>query len=92
MKLFDRYLDKWISRKALAILQHKLAMCGYKTQITEKSTYYDIKVQKYHSEKKPVYFMTLNIIDGLEFYGKWYNVDFETICECAENCFKKVDS
>ena len=89
MKIIDRCIDKWSCRKALGILTQKLAMCGFKTQIIEKSTYYDISIQKYHSKEKPVYFFTLNIADGLEFYGKWYNMDFKTICEYAENCFKK---
>ena len=88
MTIIDRYLDKWICRKALGVLKHRLAMCGFKTQIIEKSTYYDISIQKYHSEKKPVYFFTLNIIDGLEFYEKWYNTDYKTICEWAENTLK----
>lgn len=92
MIIIDRYLDKWICRKALGTLKHKLAMCGFRTQITEKSTYYDIKIQKIHSEKKPVYFFTLNILDGLEFYNKWYNMDFKTICEYAENTLKEAKS
>ncbi len=88
MIIIDRYLDKWICRKALGTLTHKLAICGFKTQIVEKSTYYDINIQKCHSEKKPIYFFTLNIVDGLEFYNKWYDMDYKTISECAEKCIK----
>lgn len=88
MKIIDRYLDKWISRKALTVLKHKLAMCGFKTQIIEKSTYYDISIQKIGSEKKRVYFLTLNIIDGLEFYNEWNNATYETIAKWAEETIK----
>lgn len=88
MIIIEKYLDKWLCRKALGILTHKLAMCGFKTQIIEKGTYYDISIQKIRSEKKPVYFFTLNITDGLEFYIKWYNMDFETINKSAENTLK----
>lgn len=91
MKIIDRYLDKWISKKALGILRHKLAMVGFKTEIVEKSTYYDINIQKYHIKEKPVYFFTLNIIDGLEFYKKWFEIDFKIISEWAEDTLKNAN-
>ena len=76
MKIFDRYLDKWISRKALAMLTHNLAVCGYKTIIEEKGDYYNILLRRYDKkDEKPKHFFTLNVIDGLEFYLKWYEMN-----------------
>lgn len=88
MKLINRYLDKWISRKALAILTHKLAMCGYKTIIEEKDDYYNISLKRYkEKDEKPKYFFTLNVIDGLEFYLKWYEMNDTDIYKEVKELF-----
>ena len=88
MKLIDRYLDKWISRKALAALTHSLAMCGYQTLIEEKDDYYNISLRRYNKkDEKPKYFFTLNAIDGLEFYLKWINWTYADINDYCKGLF-----
>lgn len=88
MKLFDRYLDKWISKKALAMLTHNLAMCGYKTIIEEKSDYYNISLRRYNKkDEKPKYLFTLQAQDGLEFYLKWYEMNATDIYEEVKGLF-----
>jgi len=88
MKLLDRYLDKWISRKALVVLRHNFAMCGFKTIVEEKGDYYDISLKRYHREEKPKHFLTLQAYDGLEFYIKWYNLKSNEFMSVGEELFE----
>lgn len=89
MKLLDRYLDKWISRKALAVLKHGFAVCGFQTIVEEKEDYYDISLKKYHrKDEKPKHFLTLQAYDGLEFYIKWYNLKSNEFMYAGEELFK----
>ena len=88
MIIIDRYLDKWISRKALAVLSHSFAMCGYKIIVEEKSDYYNISVRRYNKkDEKPKYFFTLNAIDGLEFYLKWKDWNYTDINNYCKEVF-----
>lgn len=80
MRIIDRYLDDWISRKALAVLRHSLAMCGYHMVSEKKSDYYDISIRRYNrKDEKLKYFFTLNVEDGLEFYLKWKDWAYEDL-------------
>ena len=88
MKLFDRYLDKWLCRKALEILRHNLAMCGYRTIVKEEVDCFSISLERlFRKNEKPRYFFTMQSTDGLEFYIKWYSMNWQDFSEEASDLF-----
>ena len=80
MKWLDNYIDKWISKKAIEVLRHKIVMCGYKTITIVGKDFFELRIQKL-KEKKPATIAIINFKDGLEFYHTWSNLSYESVME-----------
>lgn len=92
MKWLDNYIDKWISKKAIEVLRHKIAMCGYNTITIVGKDFFELRIQELgkKGEKKSLTISKINFKDGLEFYHTWSDLSYEAVEERCRDVLEEA--